>query len=108
MKRAIVLLCLLLPSVARAQVTVGVTLNADGQALANQLGITSAELASRIQDQVNAAYDATNVNGFIRSFTDATSFSTRGLGVDYVSMPKKPDPRRRRQLRRGSGFLGIE
>jgi hypothetical protein len=88
MKRALVVLWLLGSGVAHAQVTVDVTLNADGQALANQLGITSAELAMRIQDQVNAAYDAKNVDGFIRSFTDATSFSTRGLGVDYVSMPK--------------------
>lgn len=86
MARALVLL-LLLSGVAHAQVTVGVTLNAEGEALASQLGITSAELASRIQDRVNSAYDAQNVDGFIRSFTDATSFSTRGLGVDYVSMP---------------------
>jgi hypothetical protein len=88
MKRALAVLVLLVaPGVAHAQVTVGVTLNADGETLANQLGITSQELASRIQDRVNSAYDAQNVDGFIRSFTDATSFSTRGLGVDYVSMP---------------------
>jgi hypothetical protein len=90
MSRALVVLAAILlggSGVARAQVTVGVTLNPEGEALANQLGITSAELASRIQDRVNSAYDAQNVDGFIRSFTDATSFSTRGLGVDYVSMP---------------------
>ncbi|HUS33511.1 MAG TPA: hypothetical protein VMZ53_33645 [Kofleriaceae bacterium] len=73
---------------AHAQVSVAVQLNADGEALASQLGITSQDLASRIQDRVNDAYDAQNVAGFIRSFTDATSFSTRGLGVDYASLPK--------------------
>jgi hypothetical protein len=89
MKRAVVVLALVLGSTAaHAQVSVDVQLNAEGQALANQLGITSAELAMRIQDRVNDAYDAQNVDGFIRSFTDATAFSTRGLGVDYVSMPK--------------------
>jgi len=88
MRRAVVMLCLLLPSLARAQVTVGVTLNADGDALASQLGTTPTELAAAIQDRINDAYDAQNVDGFIRSFSDATSFSTRGLGVDYVSAPK--------------------
>lgn len=86
MVRALIVL-LLLSSAAHAQVAVDVTLNADGQALANQLGITPQDLATQIQDQVNAAYDANNVDGFIRSFADATGFSTRGLGVDYVSMP---------------------
>lgn len=87
MKRALIVLILVVASRAHAQVSVDVTLNSDGQALANQLGITPADLASKIRDQVNTAYDAGNVNGFIRSFSDATSFSTRGLGVDYVSMP---------------------
>ena len=88
MTRALILVILLLSAHAHAQVSVDVTLNADGQALANQLGITPQDLATKIQDQVNTAYDATNVDGFIRSFSDATGFSTRGLGVDYVSMPK--------------------
>jgi hypothetical protein len=72
---------------ADAQVTVGVQLNPEGDALAQQLGITSAELASRMQTTINDAYGATNVDGFIRSFADATAFSMRGLGVDYASDP---------------------
>lgn len=75
-------------SVANAQIVVDVNLNADGQALASQLGVSEAELASRIQTQINDAYDTNNVDGFLRSFTDATAFSMRGLGVDYVSLPK--------------------
>lgn len=73
---------------ADAQIVVNVDLNAEGQALASQLGVSEAELASRIQTRINEAYDTNNIDGFLRSFTDATAFSMRGLGVDYVSMPK--------------------
>src|SRR3954469_57226 len=73
---------------ANAQIVVDVDLNAEGQALASQLGISEAELAGRIQTRINDAYDTNNVDGFLRSFTDATAFSMRGLGVDYMSMPK--------------------
>lgn len=76
------------PGRANAQIVVNVDLNTEGQALAGQLGITEAELAARIQTRINDAYDTNNVDGFLRSFTDATAFSMRGLGVDYVSMPK--------------------
>jgi hypothetical protein len=78
---------LVLPAVARAQATVTVNLSPQGQQLATQLGLTPADLASKIQDQVNAAYDLGNVNGFVRSFADATTFAQRGLGVDYMSLP---------------------
>jgi hypothetical protein len=72
---------------AHAQVAVDVALNAEGDALAQQLGITSTDLAARMQTVINDAYGATNVDGFIRSFADATAFSLRGLGVDYASDP---------------------
>jgi hypothetical protein len=89
MLRVVVLVLTVLASrAAEAQIVVNVDLNAEGQALANQLGVTEAELASRIQTRINDAYDTNNVDGFLRSFTDATAFSMRGLGVDYVSMPK--------------------
>jgi hypothetical protein len=72
---------------AAAQIAVSVALNAEGDALAQQLGITPADLAMRMQSAINEAYGATNVSGFIRSFADATAFSMRGLGVDYASDP---------------------
>src|SRR5689334_19239846 len=71
-----------------AQVAVGVQLDADGDALAQQLGITSADLAAQMRTAIDNAYDASNVNGFLRSFADATAFSMRGLGVDYASNPR--------------------
>jgi hypothetical protein len=88
MRRAVVLVVLLLALPARAQVAVTVQLNAEGDALANQLGISSQELATRIQSRINDAYGASNVEGFLRSFADATAFSMRGLGVDYASDPQ--------------------
>lgn len=85
MRRAIVLVILLIASRAHAQVTVGVQLNPEGEQLATRLGVTPAELAMRMQDAINDVYGATNVDGFIRSFADASAFSARGLGVDYAS-----------------------
>lgn len=87
MRRALIVVMLVLPAVAHAQASVTVNLSPQGQALATQLGLTPADLASKIQDQVNAAYDIGNLNGFVRSFADATTFAQRGLGVDYMSLP---------------------
>lgn len=88
MRRALAVLVVLLVSQrAHAQLAVGVQLNSEGQMLAQQLGISEQELASRMQAGINNAYDATNVDGFIQSFADATAFSMRGLGVDYASDP---------------------
>jgi hypothetical protein len=87
MQRAVVLVILLLATPTHAQVAVTVQLNPEGEALATQLGISSQELATRIQARVNEVYGASNVDEFLRSFADATAFSMRGLGVDYASDP---------------------
>ncbi len=86
MRRALALLALLV-STARAEVTVGVQLNPQGDMLANPLGISPAELASQMQSLIDEAYGASDVDGFLRTFADATAFSMRGLGVDYASDP---------------------
>jgi len=72
---------------AEAQVAVDVQLTPEGDMLAQQLGITSQELGARMATAINEAYAVTNIDGFIRSFADATAFSMRGLGVDYASDP---------------------
>jgi hypothetical protein len=87
MRRAVVLLVLMVASPARAQLTVDVALNSEGDMLAAQLGITPPELAMQMQGAINEAYGANNVDGFLRSFADATAFSMRGLGIDYASDP---------------------
>src|SRR3954462_9140134 len=76
-----------LPSLAHADAAVTVMLSPDGRALAQQAGISESDLAMRIKSRVDDAYDTANVNKFLRSFGDATSFAQRGLGVDYMSMP---------------------
>lgn len=79
-------LLLLVPSAARADGDVTITLNQDGQMLAQELGIDVAELERRIEAEIADAYDTANVEGFLRSFANATSFASRGVGVDYAPL----------------------
>ncbi len=87
MHRALLVLALLVPHLAHAQSSVDVTLSPDGKAAAAALGYSEADFATQIKNKVDDAYQTNNVQGFLRSFTDATGFSQRGLGVDYVSVP---------------------
>lgn len=87
MRRAVLLSLLLVGGRAEAQLAVDVALNPEGEMLASQIGVTPDELAMRMQDAINGAYGAMDVDGFLRSFADATAFSMRGLGVDYASDP---------------------
>jgi len=87
MRRALVSVLLLSSAVAAADTSsdVTVTLTPQGDALALGLGKTSADISDQIKKQVVAAYQTADIGGVLRSFTDATSFSNRGLGVDYAS-----------------------
>ncbi len=87
MKRAVPFLALLVPAIAHADATVTVTLSPEGDMLAQQIGVTPAELAMQMKGQIDAAYQANHVDTFLQSFTDATSFSARGIGTDYGSAP---------------------
>ena len=90
MRRVLVLVMLSLgvgPVVAHAQSAVTVMLSPQGQALAAQAGISESDLAGRIKDQVDNAYDIEHVDKFLRAFGDATSFAQHGIGVDYMSEP---------------------
>lgn len=62
-----------------------VTLTPAGEAFAMQAGETPATLTDQIQKRVEDSFQTNNAGAFLRSFTDATSFSNRGLGVDYAS-----------------------
>lgn len=73
-------------SLARADGSVTVNLTPDGQQLANDLGLDPAEFTRRIEDRIAAIYDTANVDGFLRSFANATSFASRGTGVDYAPL----------------------
>ena len=84
---SLLLLPLLRVSVAQAQSAVTVTLTPEGQAYATAQGSTPQSFADDVTARINEAYSANNVNGFLRGFADAASFSNRGLGVDYASLP---------------------
>jgi len=87
MRLSLILVTLALPSAALADSSVTVTLTPEGMAYAAAAGITPNDLQMRIKDQVDTAYDTANVNKFLRSFGDATTFAQRGIGVDYMSLP---------------------
>ncbi len=87
MRRALLIL-LACGASARADVTVGVTLTPDGEALARQLGLTTADLQQRIAAHVDDVFATAHVPEMLRSFSDAAAFSERGLGVDYGSLPR--------------------
>ena len=89
--RTSIILCLVLlgaPAHAHAQSAVIVQLSPEGDALAQQLGVSPAELAADVKARVDDAYQTANIAEFLEAFTDATSFSARGIGVDYASAPR--------------------
>ena len=88
MRSVVLVLALLVPAVARAQSMVTVNLSPEGQQLAQQLGYSAADLAAEIRSRIDDAYAIANVDDFLKAFADATSFSARGLGVDYASIPR--------------------
>ena len=69
---------------APARADVDITLSPDGEALATELGLDPATLETRLQAKIDDLYDAANVAGFLRAFANATSFASRGTGVDYA------------------------
>src|SRR5689334_15581102 len=85
--RAVVLTSLLVPALAAADADVKVTLTTEGQLYAATTGRSAQQMADDIKKQVDEAYQTANIPGFLRAFADATSFSQRGIGVDYGSLP---------------------
>ena len=84
MRRALVLVSVLAAArAARADVTVNVQLTPAGEALARQLGLTTAQLEQRIRADVEGAYHASELDAFLTAVGDATSFAAHGLGASY-------------------------
>lgn len=77
--------CAALGGVARADSDVTVTLTPDGEAFAGQNGDTPAELEAKLETKIAEIYNAARVDEYLRAFSNATSFSNRGIGVDYAS-----------------------
>ena len=82
--RAALLAMLLAPvATARADSSVVVDLNADGQALANQLGVSVPDLIQHCHDKIDEIYQTSNLANLLRSFGNTAAFANRGLGVEY-------------------------
>jgi hypothetical protein len=75
------------PAVARAdsRVDVDLTLNQAGRDLAVQLGLTELQLEERLTTGLKRALAVLDLADFLTSFANATSFSSRGVGVDYAT-----------------------
>jgi hypothetical protein len=87
MRAAVIIAALACAAAARADTIVNVQLTPDGEQLAQQLGVTTAQLASQVKAAIDDAYQTSNIDEFLSDFVDATSFSARGIGVDYASLP---------------------
>jgi hypothetical protein len=75
------------PGAARADssASVDIQLNQAGQDLAAALGLDVGAFADTLRDQISSTMGLSEVGGFLRTFSNATSFSNRGTGVDYAS-----------------------
>jgi len=90
MKSAAAAVLVFLPLVSRvaaadSSATAEIQLNQAGQDLAADLGLDVAGFEETLREKVKSALGVSAVGGFLRAFSDATSFSNRGLGVDYAS-----------------------
>jgi hypothetical protein len=70
-------------STAHADATVDVTLNAEGNKLAQRLGLSVPDLIAQYEAKIDELYKVTGLPGLLTSFGNTASFAQRGLGVDY-------------------------
>lgn len=70
---------------ADTMASVEIELNQAGRALADELHLEVGQLEDAMRTGVLRVMDLASVEGFLRAFSDATSFSNRGLGADYAS-----------------------
>lgn len=83
-RRGALVAMLLAPiATARADSSVVVDLNPDGQALADQLGVSVPELIQHCHDKIDEIYQTSNLANLLRSFGNTASFANRGLGIEY-------------------------
>jgi len=70
---------------ADTMASVEIELNQAGRALADELHLDVGQLEDAMRTGVLRVMDLASVEGFLRAFSEATSFSNRGLGADYAS-----------------------
>jgi hypothetical protein len=75
----------LVPCVRSAYAQITIVPGPDADAFAAGLGMSTDQLVQQLTTQVNGLFQTANVNGFLKDFQNAQSFSSKGLGVDYAS-----------------------
>ena len=83
MRRAVVLAVLAQAGVARADSSVEVTLNAQGEQLAADLGFSVADMIATTKVKIDELYKVSRLDQLLRGFADTAASAQRGLGVDY-------------------------
>lgn len=76
-----------LPPPASAQVRVQFRTEpgGPGEQFASRSGISLMDLQSQVERELNELFQTYRLADYLRSFGDAQSFTTRGMGVDYAS-----------------------
>jgi hypothetical protein len=69
---------------AQAAVTVNIR-PGPGAQFAQQAGIDLMQLQSQLETELNNLFQTYRLSDYLRSFANAQSFATRGMGVDYAS-----------------------
>ena len=67
-----------------ADSTVTVTLNAQGQALAQQFGQSEQQMLDKVKAGIDTIYQTAHIEDLLRAFANTTAFADRGLGVAYI------------------------
>ena len=81
--RVLVVLLLLAGTAHAQQSTVTVTLNENGQYLADMLGISVDDLKGHAQERIDELYKVSRIDELLRAFANTAAFAQRGLTVDY-------------------------
>ncbi|HUJ62423.1 MAG TPA: hypothetical protein VLX92_28165 [Kofleriaceae bacterium] len=75
------------PALARADASINVMLNAQGQQLASDYGQSEDQVIQRVKDGIASYYETNNIAELLRGFADTAAADDRGIGVDYDLHP---------------------
>jgi len=67
-----------------ADSTVTVTLNAHGQALAQQFGQSEQQMVDKVKAGIDSIYQTAHIEDLLRAFANTAAFSDRSAGVAYL------------------------
>lgn len=81
--RGAVALILAMAGVAHADSQVTVTLNQEGEALADRLGVSVPDLLANTKTQIDELYKVSRIDELLRAFANTAAFTHRGHAVDY-------------------------